>query len=80
MGYPYGIRGLFIHLRARIFSVADAFESVKVPHAPTQPTGNRVAWKILTIAAGTQFDPAIVSILRSDVKDGTANDWHLELS
>lgn len=58
-GYPYGIRGTFIPLGARILAIADAYDSIKVPG--TDPAGrNRVAFRILRVASSTQFDPALV--------------------
>jgi response regulator RpfG family c-di-GMP phosphodiesterase len=74
-GYPYGIRGRFIPLGARILSVADAFDAIHVPNTSEQIGRNRVALKILRVASGTQFDPEVVdelclireSILSSEV-------------
>lgn len=62
-GYPYGIRGEFIPLGARILAVADAFESIQIPGAWDRAMRDRVALRILRIASGTQFDPAVVNAL-----------------
>ena len=62
-GYPYGLRGEFIPLGARILSVADAFTAVHVPHTHDRLQRDRVALRILQIAAGTQFDPLVVNTL-----------------
>lgn len=62
-GYPYGVRGEFIPLGARILAVADAFEAIHVPGVQDRSLRDRIALKILRVAAGTQFDPAIVAIL-----------------
>jgi HD-GYP domain-containing protein (c-di-GMP phosphodiesterase class II) len=62
-GYPYGIRGEFIPLGARILAVADAFEAIQVPGAWDQAMRDRVALRILRVASGTQFDPAVVDLL-----------------
>lgn len=62
-GYPYGIRGEFIPLGARILAVADAFEAIQVPGAWDRAMRDRVALRILRVASGTQFDPAIVDVL-----------------
>ena len=61
-GYPYGIRGRFIPLGARILAIADAYDAIKVPDA-NPAVRNRVALRILQVASGTQFDPALVEIL-----------------
>ena len=62
-GYPYGLRGTFIPLGARILAVADAFEAIQVPHAYDRSHRDRIALRILHVAAGTQFDPFVVDTL-----------------
>lgn len=62
-GYPYGLRGKFIPLGARILAVADAFEAIQVPHAYDRSHRDRIALRILRVASGTQFDPRIVETL-----------------
>ena len=62
-GYPYGIRGEFIPLGARILAVADAFEAIQIPGAWDRSMRDRVALRTLRVASGTQFDPAVVDVL-----------------
>lgn len=62
-GYPYGLRGEFIPLGARILAVADAFEAIQVPQAHDQALRDRIALRILQISSGTQFDPVAVDVL-----------------
>ncbi len=62
-GYPYGLRGEFIPLGARILAVADAFEAIRVPHLHDRSLRDRIALRILQVAAGTQFDPLVVNTL-----------------
>jgi len=62
-GYPYGIRGSFIPLGARILSVADAYDAIDVPEVADEDTRGIIAARILQVAASTQFDPAIVATL-----------------
>lgn len=62
-GYPYGLRGQFIPLGARILAVADAFEAIQVPHVPDRSLRDRIALRILRVASGTQFDPVVVDLL-----------------
>ena len=61
-GYPYGIRGTFIPLGLRILAIADTFDAIRVPQADSWDIRNRVAFRILKVAAGTQFDPNLVEI------------------
>ncbi|TKS60505.1 MAG: hypothetical protein EWM73_03095 [Nitrospira sp.] len=60
-GYPYGIRGRFIPLGARILAIADAYDAIKVPDADPA-VRNLVALRILQVASGTQFDPELVAV------------------
>ena len=66
-GYPYGIRGPFIPLGARILSVADAYDAIRVPEATDDTLRDLIATRILRVAAGTQFDPTIVAALATYV-------------
>jgi len=59
-GYPYGIRGEYIPLGARILSIADAFDAIHVPDIIDRSLRNRIALRILRVASGTQFDPSVV--------------------
>ncbi|NOT24096.1 MAG: HD domain-containing protein [Nitrospiraceae bacterium] len=70
-GYPYGIRGKFIPLGARILAVADAFDAIRVPGVYDRTLRNVIALKILFVSAGTQFDPSIVDILADAMTSNT---------
>ena len=61
-GYPYGIRGPFIPLGARVLSMADAFDSIRVPDVSEQTLRDQIALRILRVSAGTQFDPWLVEL------------------
>ena len=62
-GYPYGIRGRFVPLGARILSIADAFDAIRIPNVPSHVARNTIALRIIQGAAGTQFDPELVDVL-----------------
>ena len=62
-GYPYGIRGQFIPLGARILSIADAFDAIRIPEVSNPAVRNKIALRIIRVAAGTQFDPELVEVL-----------------
>jgi response regulator RpfG family c-di-GMP phosphodiesterase len=64
-GYPYGIRGSFIPIEARVLSIADAFDAIQVPGTVDPTTRDRVAYRILKVASGTQFDPELVALCES---------------
>ena len=61
-GYPYGIRGAFVPLGARILAIADAYDAIKVPDSDPS-IRNLVALRILQVSSGTQFDPSLVHVL-----------------
>lgn len=71
-GYPYGIRGQFIPLGARILAVADAFEAIQVPQVRDRSLRDHIALRILRVASGTQFDPLVVDILTELMREGEA--------
>ncbi len=64
-GYPRGLRGEQIHLGARVFAVADAFDAITSdrPYRAAQsiPSARREIEK----NSGTQFDPNVVGIFLS---------------
>ena len=62
-GYPYGIRGRFVPLGARILSIADAFDAIRIPEVTNRVVRNTIALRIIHVAAGTQFDPELVTAL-----------------
>jgi response regulator RpfG family c-di-GMP phosphodiesterase len=68
-GYPYGIRGRFIPLGARILSIADAFDAIEIPHVLCPDIRRDIALRILRVASGTQFDPHLVRVLTHDMAD-----------
>jgi two-component system cell cycle response regulator len=61
-GYPDGLVGVEIPLGARIIAICDAFDAMisSGPNSPPKPTGE--ALDELHRCAGTQFDPAIVTL------------------
>ena len=74
LGYPYGIRGVFIPLSARILAVADAFEAIQVPNVPDRALRDRIALRILRVSSGTQFDPDLVDTLILIEKSRSSRD------
>ncbi|MCS6317783.1 MAG: HD domain-containing protein [Nitrospira sp.] len=55
-GYPYGLRGAYIPLAARILAIADVFDSIAV-----RSTSLHSALRTLQASAGSQFDPALTT-------------------
>jgi putative nucleotidyltransferase with HDIG domain len=74
-GYPDGLRGEEIPLGARIISVADAFGAMTTDRPYRKALSMEEAIKELKRCSGTQFDPQIVGIFLSVLKDkGILND------
>lgn len=60
-GYPYGLRGAFIPLGARILAVADVFDSFACPaEASGQTLDGPAIIGLLRVLSGSHLDPALV--------------------
>ncbi len=59
-GYPVGLRGERIPLRARIFAVADAFDAMTYDRPYSMAISFESARQEIQRCAGTHFDPAVV--------------------
>lgn len=53
-GYPYGLRGEYIPVSARILAIADVFDTVAI-----RSTSLHAALRTLRASAGSQFDPVL---------------------
>lgn len=53
-GYPYGLRGEYIPLSARILAIADVFDTIA-----TRSASWHTALRALRLSAGSQFDPIL---------------------
>ena len=45
-------------------SIADAFDAIRIPEVSNPVARNKIALRIIQVAAGTQFDPELVKALR----------------
>jgi putative nucleotidyltransferase with HDIG domain len=61
-GYPAGVAGTDIPLGARIISVADTYDVLTARDSYRQPVSSAEAIEELRGVAGTQLDPAVVSV------------------
>jgi putative nucleotidyltransferase with HDIG domain len=62
-GYPRGLRGDEIPVGARILAVADAYDSMTIPHTQRPPMPPAMAVQEIERCSGSQFDPHIASAL-----------------
>jgi len=63
MGYPEGLAGQEINLYARIFAVADCYDALKSDRPYRDGMSREKTMAILIANSGTQFDPAVISLL-----------------
>ena len=63
-GYPFGLRGEEIDLKARIFSVADAFDAIISDRVYRAGQTYEEAAAELTRCAGRQFDPKVIEVFQ----------------
>ncbi|MBM4123378.1 MAG: HD domain-containing protein [Nitrospira sp.] len=59
-GYPYGLRGSFIPLGARILAVADTFDALTSERPHSAALGPETAMGLLQVLAGSQLDPDLI--------------------
>jgi HD-GYP domain-containing protein (c-di-GMP phosphodiesterase class II) len=71
-GYPDGIAGTTIPLGSRIIFVCDAYHAITSDRPYRKAQSHETAKRILLENAGTQFDPAVVSVFLDVL------DWYRE--
>lgn len=64
-GYPNKLRGDGIHIHARIFAVADAFDAIRSDRPYRAAQSSEKACEELRLHAGMHFDPKVVSTFMS---------------
>lgn len=64
-GYPRGLRAEQIHLGARVFAVADAFDAITSDRPYRAAQSMSSARREIEKHAGTQFDPNVVNVFLS---------------
>lgn len=69
-GYPAGLAGDEIPLEARIFAVADVWDSMLSSRPYRDALRRAQAWELIEKAAGVLFDPEVVEVFRERELDG----------
>lgn len=59
-GYPLGLRGEGIHIHARIFAVADAFDAITTDRPYRNASSYTQARREIISSSGIHFDPVVV--------------------
>lgn len=68
-GYPYNLVGDMIPLPARIVSLADVYDALRMKRSYKLPFTHDRASLLITADAGTHFDPALVHVFKSIARD-----------
>jgi putative two-component system response regulator len=63
-GYPYNLEGPMIPLAARIVSVADVYDALRMKRSYKPAYSHEVAMEKITQDRGLHFDPAIVDVFK----------------
>jgi len=64
-GYPCGLAGDDIPLEARIFSIADTIDAITSDRPYRRSRSFAAAFREVMECSGSQFDPAVVDVMRS---------------
>ncbi len=79
-GYPQGLKGKEIPLRARITSIADAYEAMSTGRSYKKAMSRNEIIAELKKCAGHQFDPELIELfLHLTDKDNSPNNSELKL-
>jgi HD-GYP domain-containing protein (c-di-GMP phosphodiesterase class II) len=78
-GYPYGLRGRFIPLGARMLAVADTFDAIVASDSRQRERATDAALRILEVVAGSQLDPDLVNSFAARILD-QGMDRHMNVA
>lgn len=73
LGYPKGLKGEEIPLKARIIGIADTFDAMTAKRVYRDALKINSVIKELKQGAGTQFDPGLVEIMIDLIESGKLN-------
>ncbi|MFP4178955.1 MAG: HD-GYP domain-containing protein [Spirochaetaceae bacterium] len=76
-GYPYQISGEMIPLAARIVSIADVYDALRMKRSYKEPFSHEKSLEIIRESRGTQFDPSLLDVFLGI--SGTISEIHKEL-
>ena len=68
-GYPNKLRGDGIHIHARIFAVADAYDAIRSDRPYRAGQSHEIACEEIAASSGTHFDPKVVSAFMSIARE-----------
>jgi putative two-component system response regulator len=62
-GYPYNLEKTMIPLAARIVSIVDVYDALRMKRSYKKPFDHETAIRIVKEGSGTQFDPTLIVLL-----------------
>jgi putative two-component system response regulator len=68
-GYPYNLVGDMIPLSARIVTIADVYDALRMRRSYKQPFDHARASLLIVADGGTHFDPALVEVFKAVGRD-----------
>ncbi|MDR1318727.1 MAG: HD-GYP domain-containing protein, partial [Treponema sp.] len=71
-GYPYKLEGEMIPLAARIVTVADVYDALRMERSYKPALSHEVAERKMTEESGTHFDPSLISYFKKIAADFNA--------
>lgn len=74
-GYPYHLEGLMIPLAARIVTVADVYDALRMKRNYKPGYSHEETCNIILSGRGTQFDPDIIDVFK-DIMDDFDKIWN----
>ena len=70
-GYPDRLSGEKIPLGSRVLALAEAYDAMTAPHSYRSPVSQEAALEIISLKAGTQFDPDLARRFVELVRSGS---------
>jgi putative two-component system response regulator len=71
-GYPFKLEGVMIPLSARIVTIADVYDALRMKRTYKSEYTHEEAMRRIVAGSGTQFDPALVEVfvrMNTDFED-----------
>ena len=68
-GYPDGLAGERIPFGSRVLGIAEAYDAMTAPHSYRNPIPKEAALEIISVKAGSQFDPELARGFSARMRD-----------
>ena len=68
-GYPYNLEKDMIPLSARIVTIADVYDALRMKRSYKSAMSHEEAYKLIMQGSGSHFDPSLVLVFRKHHKE-----------